>query len=254
MKLSPTTLLLGGVALALLLGAAALVAWLVRSVPVAQPVAQPAAELTPEQLFRAASRSVAMVYAAEPSGRIVGRGSGVFLERDLLITSCHVIARGSTLVAVQRQQRVHGRLAAYDAQKDLCALRVEGLDAVPARVNEGASARVGQRVYAIGAPEGFEHTLSEGLVSGLRQSAAGPYLQITAALSDGSSGGGLFDGEGRLLGITAFVYSSGQNLNFAAPAEWAVDLAKKASAAGSAATEIHLPPELAKQWRHPALK
>lgn len=253
MKISPT-LLLGGVALALLLGAAALVAWLVRSVPVARPVAQPAAALTPEQVFREASRSVAMVYAAEPSGRIVGHGSGVFLDRDLLVTSCHVIARGSTFVAVQRQQRARGRLAAYDEQKDLCALRVEGLDAMPARVGAGASTRVGQRVYAIGTPEGFEHTLSEGLVSGLRQSAAGPYIQITAPLSDGSSGGGLFDSEGRLIGITAFVHSSGQNLNFAAPAEWAVDLAKKASTAGSAAQDAQLPPELTKQWRHPLLK
>ncbi len=253
MKLS-LPLLLGGVALALLLAAAALVAWLIRSVPVAPLIAQPATAPTPEEVFREASRSVAMVYAAEPSGRIVGRGSGVFLERDLLVTSCHVIARGSTFVAVQRQQRARGRLAAYDEQRDLCALRVEGLDATPARVGAGASARVGQRVYAIGTPEGFEHTLSEGLVSGLRQSAAGPYIQITAPLSDGSSGGGLFDNEGRLIGITTFVYSSGQNLNFAAPAEWAADLAKKASAAGSVAQETRLPPQLTKQWRHPVLK
>ncbi|MBI2296850.1 MAG: trypsin-like peptidase domain-containing protein [Betaproteobacteria bacterium] len=229
---------------ALLLGGSVLIA------PACVPV------VTPEQVFSHASRSVVMVYAADASGKIVGRGSGVFVEKDLLVTNCHVIARGKVFQVGHLQKRSHGRLMSYDADKDLCVLNARGLDVTPARIGDAKTARVGQRVYAVGTPEGFELTLSEGLVSGLREAAGGRYIQTTAPLSEGSSGGGLFDGEGRLIGITAFVFSAGQNLNFAAPADWAVDLAKKASRVESEASAdpIELPPSLTKQWRHPVLK
>lgn len=210
----------------------------------------------PEQVFSRASRSVVMIYAADASQKIVGRGSGVFVAKDLLVTNCHVIARGSVFMAGSKQKRSPARLIAYDADNDLCVLHVQGLDVTPARIGDGEAVRVGQRVYAIGTPEGFELTLSEGLVSGLREAAGGRYIQTTAPMSEGSSGGGLFDGNGCLIGITAFVFSAGQNLNFAAPVDWAVDLARKASRAGSEgpADPVQLPPALAKQWRHPLLK
>lgn len=219
-------------------------------------MAQACVPVMPEEVFRQASRSVAMVYAAETSGKIVGRGSGVFVDEDLLVTNCHVIARGKVFLAGHRQKRLAARIMAYDTDRDLCALHVQGLDVTPARIGDATTVRVGQRVYAIGTPEGFELTLSEGLVSGLREAAGGRYIQTTAPLSEGSSGGGLFDSEGRLIGITAFIYSAGQNLNFAAPADWAVELARKASRLRSegSAEPIELPPALAKQWRHPVLK
>lgn len=197
-----------------------------------------------------------MVYATDTSQKIVGRGSGVFVARDLLVTNCHVIARGETFRAARRGKHSSARLLAYDSDNDLCVLEAQGLDVTPARIGDVTTVRVGQRVYAIGTPEGFELTLSEGLVSGLREAEGGRYIQTTAPMSEGSSGGGLFDGNGCLIGITAFVFSAGQNLNFAAPVDWAVDLANKASRTGSERPvgEIRLPPALARQWRHPLLK
>ena len=219
-------------------------------------IVQACVPVTPEQVFSRASRSVVMVYAADTSHKIVGRGSGVFVDKDILVTNCHVIARGKIFLVGHRQARLPARLMAYDADKDLCVMEVQGLDVAPARIGDANAVRVGQRVYAVGAPEGFELTLSEGLVSGLREAAGGRYIQTTAAMSEGSSGGGLFDSEGRLIGITAFIFSAGQNLNFAAPADWAVDLTKQASAVGGAAPgkSIELPPRLTTQWRHPLLK
>jgi serine protease Do len=219
-------------------------------------MAQACVPVTPEQVFGRASRSVVMIYAADTSGKIVGRGSGVFVAKDLLVTNCHVIARGTVFMAGHKQKRSPARLVAYDAANDLCVLNVQGLDVTPARIGDAKTVRVGQRVYAIGTPEGFELTLSEGLVSGLREAAGGRYIQTTAPMSEGSSGGGLFDGNGCLIGITAFVFSDGQNLNFAAPVDWAADVAKKASRVGSegSADRIELPPSLTKQWRHPILK
>lgn len=219
-------------------------------------IAQACADPAPEGVFSLASRSVVMVYAADASQKIVGRGSGVLVARDLLVTNCHVIARGKTFRAAHKAKHSPARLLAYDSDNDLCILEVQGLDVTPARIGDATTVRVGQRVYAIGTPEGFELTLSEGVVSGLREAAGGWYIQTTAPMSEGSSGGGLFDANGCLIGITAFVFSSGQNLNFAAPVDWAVDLAKKASRVRGEgpSNEIQLPPELAMRWRHPLMK
>jgi tetratricopeptide (TPR) repeat protein len=83
---------------------------------------------------------------------------------------------------------------------------------------------VGQRVYAIGAPKGLELTMSDGIISSLRELDSGRYIQTTAPISPGSSGGGLFDEEGRLIGLPTLYLDKGQQLNFALPVEWVKDL------------------------------
>ncbi len=93
-------------------------------------------------------------------------------------------------------------------------------------------AKVGQRVYAIGAPQGLELTLSEGLISALRGTDKGAIIQTTAPVSPGSSGGGLFNSSGQLVGIVTFQRKSGQNLNFALPAAWISDMSNRDSSNG----------------------
>src|SRR5450830_1754760 len=79
----------------------------------------------------------------------------------------------------------------------------------------------GQHVYSLGSPRGLELTFGEGLVSALRPRAGMPLpiIQTTAPISPGSSGGGLFDEFGRVIGITTFFRVESQNLNFAMPVE-----------------------------------
>jgi len=91
------------------------------------------------------------------------------------------------------------------------------LRAPPVVLGTAKKLKVGQRVYAIGAPEDLELTLSEGLISSLRPHEGSEYIQTSAAISLGSSGGGLFDDQGQLIGITTFYHAEGQNLNFALP-------------------------------------
>ena len=107
-----------------------------------------------------------------------------------------------------------------DEVLDLCRLNVAGLGASAVAVGSVTSLRTGQRVYAIGAPAGLELTISEGIVSALRKVDDGTVIQTTAPISPGSSGGGLFDMSGRLVGIMTFQHRYGQNLNFALPADW----------------------------------
>lgn len=85
---------------------------------------------------------------------------------------------------------------------------------------------MGEKVYAIGAPEGLELTISGGLISGLRDFDKDRVIQTSAAISPGSSGGGLFDAEARLVGITTFYLKEGQTLNFALPADLILELGK----------------------------
>ena len=84
--------------------------------------------------------------------------------------------------------------------------------------------RPGQTVFAIGSPQGLDLSISEGIVSSVRESRLGPLIQTTAAISPGSSGGGLFNVSGQLIGITTFQSKTGQNLNFAVPADWIADM------------------------------
>ena len=98
--------------------------------------------------------------------------------------------------------------------------------------------KVGAKVYAIGAPKGLELTLSDGIVSSLREVEGGHYIQTTAAISPGSSGGGLFDESGALVGLITFYFSEGQNLNFAVPVEWVNALAQRSTPAPAAAPPV----------------
>ncbi len=78
---------------------------------------------------------------------------------------------------------------------------------------------VGERVFTVGSPSGLDNTLGEGIISGLRSRKSQRLVQTTAQISPGSSGGGLFDTAGRLVGITTFMLRDSQSLNFAIAVE-----------------------------------
>jgi hypothetical protein len=83
-----------------------------------------------------------------------------------------------------------------------------------------AGLSVADKVYAIGNPRGLEGTFSEGLVSSIRRGDGAAMLQITAPISQGSSGGPVFDDRGRVVGVAVGMLEAGQNLNFAIPADY----------------------------------
>ena len=86
----------------------------------------------------------------------------------------------------------------------------------------------GAKVFAIGSPMGLENTLSEGLISGIRGNEPGPrWLQTTASISHGSSGGPILATNGRVVGIVTANRPGGQNLNFAVPASEVLRLLNK---------------------------
>jgi tetratricopeptide (TPR) repeat protein len=182
-----------------------------------------AQDLNPSQVFEKVKASVLVVKSLNASGKAIAQGSGVKLPSGRIITNFHVVKEGATFRVGQGSHFVHATIYAADAEKDLCLLDTPGLSAPAIVVGHAATLKIGAKVYAVGSPEGLELSLSDGLVSQLR-GANPPIIQTTAAISPGSSGGGLFDAQGRLVGITSFYLEGGQNLNFALPVEWVATL------------------------------
>lgn len=180
----------------------------------------------PEEIFQDVSRSIVTIQAFDAADNILSLGSGVVIAPGTVVTNCHVIEDGRRLEVSSGKNTHKAEVRAADFDRDLCELAVSGLQAPRVPLFTGRL-RVGQRVYAIGAPEGLDLTISEGLVSSIREMDGAHYIQTSAPISSGSSGGGLFDVEGRLVGLTAFILAEGQNLNFALPAAWITELAAR---------------------------
>jgi S1-C subfamily serine protease len=197
----------------------------------------PASASPPEVVFERAAPSVLVVERIDRNGRRNGFASGVVTGLSQVVTSCHALS-GAAGARVRSGERSHAAaLVRADPERDLCRLSVEGLDAPPARIVPAGMLRVGQRVYAVGTPKGLERTISEGIISSLRPRARSFVIQTTAPMSRGSSGGGLFDPSGQLVGIVTFQHRYGQNLNFALPADW-IGQMRTRSASTSAASEV----------------
>jgi Tfp pilus assembly protein PilF len=175
--------------------------------------------LSPKDLFKLVSPSVFIVQAIAKDGSVIAFGSGVAVAPTRIVTNVHVIEGADSWRVRKGEKSWSATVANTDREHDLCELEVDGLRATSVVVRASSTIEVGERVYAIGTPEGLEVTLSDGLVSGVRDFDHSRVIQTTAAISKGSSGGGLFDSAGRLLGITTFFVRDGQNLNFALPAE-----------------------------------
>lgn len=199
--------------------------------PAAFAASLSAAAALPEEVFERAAPSVVVVERLDAAGKRNGFASGVVVGPGRVVTSCHAVSGTAAIQVRVRSDRLPTRLEYADVERDLCQLEVEELNRRAVRIVAATQLKVGQRVYAIGTPKGLELTLSEGLISSLRPRARSFVIQTSAPMSRGSSGGGLFDDEGRLVGIAAFQYARGQNLNFAVPASWVLELPVRVRAA-----------------------
>ena len=183
--------------------------------------------LSAQQIFKHVAPSVMVVESLDANGKVAAFGSGVVIAPDRVITNRHVIEDGASFRVEHDGKKWPAKLVRVDPDHDLADLFVAGLDAPVVTVLDSSKLAVGETVYAIGAPEGLELTISEGLISGLRDFDKGRVIQTSAAISPGSSGGGLFDSQGRLVGVTTFYLKEGQSLNFALPAEWTLALNRR---------------------------
>jgi hypothetical protein len=178
-----------------------------------------------EEVFKRFAGRVVFL-TCELSGDLTKQASGVLVSDDgFIVTNAHVVEECRSISAVYvnppLRRSFDATLKYYDKRTDTAVLKVmekgfEHFELGPRITFEPV--QPGARVYAIGNPRGLLQSISEGLVSGIRDEDGVSWIQHSASISPGSSGGALISSEGDLVGINSFLLENSQNLNVAVPA------------------------------------
>lgn len=165
-----------------------------------------------------AARTVFQLYAKSERG--TSSGSAVMVGPGLLATSCHVLNDATQAVVLQSGDALQVSLVAADWRRDLCILKSDVIDTRAAPLMPVSQVRKKDVVFSLGFTAGrFAYDLGE--VRQLYAMDGSRVLRGSAAFAAGASGGGLFDAEGRLVGILTFYkLSSDKSMFFAIPADW----------------------------------
>ncbi len=163
-------------------------------------------------------------------------GSGfIFSEDGLIGTNYHVVDGIDSLIVKTSDGTFYdAELLIIDEKNDMAIIRIKNANGhkfPTIKFGNSDAMKVGQEVFAIGSPLGYEYTISQGIIAGIRENEKVSFtdpvtyapieknfekvLQITAAISPGNSGGALFNRRGEVVGITTYTYSGYGNLNFA---------------------------------------
>ena len=189
-------------------------------------------------VYQRSAPAVVALVMLDRSGQPISLGSGFVVGKGLVATNFHVI-RGSNsgqakVVGSNVTMTIDG-VVAKDPDRDLAILKVSALTAPPLPFSASKPVQVGETVFAIGNPQGMEGTLSQGIVSGVRTVGDSSWIQITAAISPGSSGGPVLNDAGGVIGVAVATLRGGQSLNFAVAARHLTELLAKAGSAESIA-------------------
>jgi serine protease Do len=172
-------------------------------------------------LIKSIQPAVVTVIGYNAEGKVIRLGSGFFVsENGHLITNLHVVSGIARAEVKLPQGGLYPltTLLSEDKQADLVKLAVAITGGTPHYLPvSGSRPEVGEHVLAVGSPLGLEQSVSEGLVSAIRTiRGRGEFLQISAPISPGSSGGPVVNLKGQVIGVATFQIR-GQNINFAAP-------------------------------------
>jgi tetratricopeptide (TPR) repeat protein len=179
-------------------------------------------------LAKKARPAVMLLVISDANGKEIATGTGFLVSADgKLITNFHVIEKAASAVAKAENGGlfpVEGVLAS-NPKNDLVLLKIKGKELPVLTLGKSENIEVGTRVAVIGSPLGLEGTLSEGIVSAVRELMGDiKKLQITAAISSGSSGSPVMDAKGDVIGIAVAQLKGGQALNLAVLAKVAMTL------------------------------
>lgn len=175
-------------------------------------------------LIKRIKPSVVIVFAYDDKGEFLKLGSGFFISQNgNIITNYHVLQGASSAEVKTSDGKTYPitYIVADDEQSDIIRLSVD----IPSQYVHSLSLsvtvpEVGERIIVYGSPLGLEKTVSDGIISAIREVPSyGKLIQITAPISPGSSGSPVLNMNGEVIGIATFQIVEGQNLNFAIPSE-----------------------------------
>lgn len=167
--------------------------------------------------------SVVKVFCYDHNGKEIATGSGVVLfHNDMIVTNYHVI-EDTYSVKISTNQDITYNVSGLwheNEKQDIAILKLEKeTDLIPLQIGDSAAIKKGETVTAIGSPLGIKNTVSKGNLSARIMQDGYDVLQFSAPISNGSSGGALFNEKGEIVGITYASFVEGQNLNLAIPIE-----------------------------------
>jgi len=178
-------------------------------------------ELSPTELFKRVGQSVYVVIASPTLADLKSykdffQGSAVAISPSMALTNCHILENSNFILLLKGKQKFPSKIQFSDMDTDRCILKIEKNSLFPiSGIRSYSELQVGEEVFTIGSPRGLENTLGQGLISRFHHKKNINYIQTSAPISQGSSGGGLFDNRGNLIGITTWNMKDSQNLNFA---------------------------------------
>jgi tetratricopeptide (TPR) repeat protein len=173
-----------------------------------------------KELVEPIQKSVVTVVNYDVNGEVSSIGSGFFISKSgELLTNFHVMdgAYNAEIKTHDGSQYPIETVLARSQLIDLIKVRVDIPDnqVMPVVLSREATA-VADSIFVVGSPMGLEQTVSEGIISAVREMPTGAkILQLTAPISRGSSGGPVLNRDGEVIGVVTFQAARGQNLNFA---------------------------------------
>jgi S1-C subfamily serine protease len=173
-------------------------------------------QVSPADIYERTHSSVVVVIVRDANAKPISQGSGFIVRKNRIVTNHHVIENAATALIIfadGNSQEVEG-LAADSPPRDLAILVVNTGSRPALKLGDELAVRQGDSVYALGAPEGLELSLTNGILSGFRDVEDKFFLQTTAPIAHGSSGGPLFDSLGRVIGVTTAFLSDSPGIYF----------------------------------------
>ena len=170
-----------------------------------------------------------------------GEGSGFIVSEDgVILTNAHVVADADKVkVKLKDRREFEAKVLGQDEASDVAVLKIDAQHLPTVRLGNPADLKVGEWVVAIGAPFGFDNSVTAGIVSALGRNlpddAYVPFIQTDVAVNPGNSGGPLFNLAGEVVGINSQIYSrSGgyQGVSFAIPIDVAMNVSRQLQANG----------------------
>lgn len=187
--------------------------------PTGEAVTQPV-KLSPGEIAAKFADAVVVLENYDDQGQKASQGSGFISSPDgTVLTNYHVIRGASRMVVRTHDQTTYDvkYVAGFDVGHDIAALKIEGDTLQSVHLGTSSAVKSGDHVTVLGAPLGLESTLSDGIISAVREVGSFRILQTSAPISHGSSGGPLFDDYGNVVALAVSTIEAGENLNFAVP-------------------------------------
>jgi S1-C subfamily serine protease len=176
--------------------------------------------MKPETIARNSFPSSVGIYLFDENKNPLKSGSGFFVKAGVIATNYHVIngaSFGFAKIVGKDTEHELLNVVALNQRMDLALVGVSDTNAPVLSLGSNRKLTVGQKLYAIGNPQGLEGTFSEGIVSSIREVGSDYFIQMTTPISPGSSGGPVLDERGLVVGVSVATFQNGQNLNFAVP-------------------------------------